>query len=156
MVFRFSVFVGLEIPINLSDLELEHTMQKLFSAQSTKTPTQNQNQHSSVPPTSYSSSHAHAQTAPPPKVRQNFFTSFFTSSKPQNKQTAKQLPVMEETSIPTCEDCERPLQERELYLSGEGRCINCKRRVCFDGGCSVTVNDGWGGEGRVCLGCALR
>ena len=131
----------------------EHTLQKLFNAQSSKqTPVETPSEPAAVPPP--------PPPAPKPQSRpsiSNYFASFFTSKphpRPSNKQDI--LPIPEPiTPIPICEDCDRPLQERELHLSGSGQCINCRRAVCSEG-CSVAVNDGWGGEGRVCLECALR
>lgn len=148
----FTVCAG-QIPDRLMDgyliNELEHTLEKLFNAQSVKNP-------SSAQPAS-STSPAQKPSSRP--TMSSVFASFFTSSKPHPKPAAKQintLPTQSITSIPICEDCDKPLQERELYLSGGGQCINCRRIVCSEGACSVAVNDGWGGEGRVCLECALR
>ncbi|KAF8432087.1 hypothetical protein BGX38DRAFT_1227113, partial [Terfezia claveryi] len=131
----------------------EYTLQKLFNAQTSK---QLSNQVAIRP--------AHPPLPSPPTQKassrpsiSNYFAPFFTSSKPHPKPSNKpeNLPNPElSPSITICEDCDRPLQEREMYLSGEGQCINCRRTVCSEG-CSVAVNDGLGGEGRVCLECAL-
>ena len=130
---------------------LDYTLQKLFCAQSTRLASQD------APPAIIA-----APPAPKPQPRSSIskvFASFFTSSKPHPPAGKQEIAISTPSSnpqVPICEDCDRPLQERELYLSGEGQCLNCKRVVCSEGGCSVAVNDGWGGEGRVCLECALR
>ncbi|KAF8468953.1 hypothetical protein BDZ91DRAFT_721463 [Kalaharituber pfeilii] len=133
------------------NLRENYTLQKLFSAQSVKQLTNQNPQQASAP--------SPQQKSPLRPSASSFFASFFTSSKPHPKPPAKAGPCITTeapTPAPLCEDCEMPLQERELYLSGGGQCINCRRIVCSEGGCSVAVNDGWGGEGRVCLECALR
>lgn len=129
----------------------DYTLQKLFNAQCTKQ-TLNQPSIQSATPT------PPAQKVISRPSISKYFASFFTSSKPQSKPANKQDSLLAPAfspSIPICDDCDRPLQEGELYLSGEGQCIDCHRTVCSEG-CSVAVNDGVGGEGRVCLECALR
>ena len=131
----------------------ENTLQKLFNAQCLRSP-----------PTPLLASPNPVPVVPKNPSRpsiSNYFTSFFTSSKPLSskpfiKQGVAPPPQPLAPLAPICEDCDRPLQEEEIFPPEEAQCINCHRTVCSEGGCSITVGDGRGGEGRVCLGCALK
>ncbi|RPA83978.1 hypothetical protein BJ508DRAFT_413013 [Ascobolus immersus RN42] len=58
--------------------------------------------------------------------------------------------------IISCDDCEKTLEEWELFEDGEGKCVKCEKRVCRAGGCSIECTGRSGGQGRVCLDCAMH